>query len=412
MIRKVKTILRDWWDREWNFSRPYERLYLLIIAVGVVYTFLEIFLKFGNPGVKFGIEDIIPFLRDQISYNAPDLVKRYFPYVWAIVALSCYSFRVYMIIASYFSSMKAFNPQNFQRDLVVYLSAGLMALASVFLLFRLIGFIFWLSGHDYMTGVHLVQIFIEKCRLFVNAYVPTIVNLPYPVALLSILMGLTLSSLSGYLVHWLTHQSRFLWLTTHRPHHLPEMLHPLGAPLAFNFDFLLVIPSLIFNVLFTKLFYADSLILETTIILIFYYHFEIYNHMATHYDISFRNKLVRFFCDITGSGIYHYMHHTSEEGKDAVNLGGGMFLIWDRIFGTYAQPPAIKPNTGLTNNPTVIMNPFRVNFSGFAQLWYELKHNRDFKTRWRIIFGSIWYIPPHTKEYLITGYPSKKKNPA
>lgn len=408
MIRSVKNRLQKWWNDDWTIERPVRRLHLLIIAVALVYAFMEIFMKFGNPGVKFGLEDFIPLLRQQISYKAPAVVKTYFPYLWVAVAVSCFSFRVYMMAATYFAAMKHFEPAKFQRDVLVYLSAALMAIAVTFLLFRTIGFLFWISGHDFATGVHLVQRLVDICTSFVDRHIPTLIALPYPLALLMVLLGFTISSLGGYFVHWLTHQSRLLWLTTHRPHHMPEMLHPLGAPLAFNFDFLLVIPSLIFNVFFAKLFFADALLLETTLVLLFYYHFEIYNHAATHYEVSYHNKLVRFFCDISGSGIYHYMHHTSEEGKDAVNLGGGAFLLWDRIFGTYTQPPAIKPVTGLTNNPTVIMNPLRVNFSGFAQLWYELKHNKELKTRWLILFGSIWYKPPYTKEYLITGYPEKE----
>jgi hypothetical protein len=83
-----------------------------------------------------------------------------------------------------------------------------------------------------------------------------------------------------------------------------------------------------------------------------------------------------------------------------VNLGGGPFLIWDRLFGTYRKPYAEPPPLGLTNQPEIIWNPFRISFSGFAQMWYEWKHNKDWVVRFKIIFGSIWYKPPITKDYL------------
>jgi sterol desaturase/sphingolipid hydroxylase (fatty acid hydroxylase superfamily) len=355
----------------------------------------------GNPGVQFGIQDFIPFLRNQVAYQAPEWVKTFFPYIWIVVAVSCYGFRVFIIIYSYFASQKMYGATTFQRDFLVYLTAAVMAIAAVFVLFRVIGVLFWLSGGLYSNGINLMSIVVQNCSLMVQTHVPTLVELPYSMALVMVLMGLTLSSLAGYFVHWLSHQSRFLWLITHRPHHVPEILHPIGAPLAFNFDFLLVFPALIFNVLFTKLFFVEPLILETTIVLIFYYNFEIFNHSASHYEFAYRNKFVRFFSDISGNGVYHYMHHTSEEGKDAVNLGGGFLLLWDRLFGTFVQPTEIKPKTGLTNNPKIRMNPFRINFSGFAQLGYELKYNKDWLIRLRIIFGSIWYKPPFTKDYLV-----------
>jgi sterol desaturase/sphingolipid hydroxylase (fatty acid hydroxylase superfamily) len=136
-------------------------------------------------------------------------------------------------------------------------------------------------------------------------------------------------------------------------------------------------------------------------ILIFYYHFEIYNHLATHYHIAYKNKFVRFFSELTGSGIYHYTHHTSEPGKLTVNLGGGLFMFWDRIFGTFEAPPETPPKTGLTGNPDVHMNPWRITFSGFAQVAYELKHNKSWSTRIKILFGDVYYKPPLTKEFLI-----------
>lgn len=407
-MQTIRTRLRNYWDADWSAFSPSKKMYGIVIVVAFVYPFTELFMKTGNPGLKFGLDDLIALLRGQVSYQAPAVVKTVFPYVWILVVLSCYLFRVYMIISSYFISLKVFDRHKFQREFWTYLSSAVVVFASTFLFFRLVGLIALLFGHPFESGVKSVELAVNAIQHFINTHVPTLVELPYPLALLSILLGLSLSSLGAYFVHWLTHQSRFLWLTVHRPHHMPEILHPIGAPLAFNFDFLLVLPGLVFNVFFAKLFYSGSLLLETTLVLTFYYHFEIFNHLPTHYHFAYTNKIVRFFSDLTGSGIYHYMHHTSEKGRETVNLGGGIFMLWDRIFGTFIMPGEEPPVTGLSGNPQTVMNPLRITFSGFAQILYELKHNRDFKTRWRILFGGVFYKPPVSKEYLILAYPAEK----
>jgi hypothetical protein len=54
--------------------------------------------------------------------------------------------------------------------------------------------------------------------------------------------------------------------------------------------------------------------------------------------------------------------------------------------------------------PTMKLNPFRIIFSGLAQMVYELRMNRDWLTRMKIIFGGIYYVPPITKDFLVIGY--------
>jgi sterol desaturase/sphingolipid hydroxylase (fatty acid hydroxylase superfamily) len=401
MLSAFNRRLREEWDREYEPAGKRSYFIILIIGIAFTYTFLELFWHIGNPGAPVGIREFISLLRGQVSYEAPALIKSIFPYVWIAVVFSCYSFRVYMIITSYFISVKKFGKARFQRDIWVYILSVAGVIIATVLLFRIIGLIFYLSGKGFHNGIYIIEHGAAAFTRFIDSNIPTLVELPYPLAVLMIFAGITLGALGGYFIHWLTHYSRVLWLTVHRPHHMPEILYPVGIPLAFNFDFVLVLPGLLFNVVFTKFFYTGPLILENSLILVFYYHFEIYNHLATHYHIAYKNKVVRFFSDLTGSGIYHYMHHTAEPGKLTVNLGGGLFMFWDRLFGTFEMPGPEPPKTGLTGNPKVRMNPWRVTFSGFAQIGYELKQNKGWKERWMILFGDVYYKPPVTKEYLI-----------
>lgn len=401
MLQHIKTIL---WDKEWEFNKAPSYLILFVFLGAVGYTSMELFFHMGNPGAPVGLREFMAIIKGTVSYEAPEIVKLYFPYLWIFLIASCLIFRVTMMIIAYYKSLEIYDNKKFLTEASLYIVSVAAVVVATVLFFRIIGLVFWTLGYGFLSGVNIIEHIVDSVKHFSSTHIPTLINLPYPVALIFLAIGFNLSSLGGYFIHWLTHRSRFLWLTLHRPHHMPEILHPIGIPLAFNFDFLLAFPSLLFNVLMAKLYYQGNLILESTLVLIFFYHFEIFNHLSTHYHIAFHNKFVRFFSEITGNGIYHYMHHTSEEGKEIVNLGGGLFLMWDRLFKTFEQPLSKPPKTGLTNNPKFLKNPLRVTFSGFAQIWYELKHNASWKTKFKILFGEVYYMPPISKEYLITGY--------
>jgi hypothetical protein len=142
MITSIKKRLRHWWEVDWNISRPSAHFYLLVVVIAFGYTFMELFLKIGNPGLKIGISDFIRLLQGQISYEAPAIVKQLFPYMWIAGVLSCYIFRVYLIISSYFISMRMFDRQKFQRDFLVYIFSVVLVVAATVLLFRIIGLIY------------------------------------------------------------------------------------------------------------------------------------------------------------------------------------------------------------------------------------------------------------------------------
>ena len=57
-------------------------------------------------------------------------------------------------------------------------------------------------------------------------------------------------------------------------------------------------------------------------------------------------------------------------------------------------------HVGWTDNPEVYYNPIRVVFGGPARIGYELRHNRGFGMRMKILFGSVMWNPPMTIDYL------------
>jgi sterol desaturase/sphingolipid hydroxylase (fatty acid hydroxylase superfamily) len=174
-------------------------------------------------------------------------------------------------------------------------------------------------------------------------------------------------------------------------------------------EFFSNLPSALLGAVCTKLFSYEPLIFDTIFLSFISILIEKFNHSTVFYDFAYSFKPVRWLSAYFGGGVYHYVHHSAAPGDEVVNVGGGPFLFWDRVFGTYRIPPAEKPPVGLTNNPEIRLNPFAIVISGWQQIGYELRMNKDWLTRFKIIFGDIYYKPPVTKDFLILGYKGEKE---
>lgn len=240
---------------------------------------------------------------------------------------------------------------------------------------------------------------------FYNAHIPTYVKLPY---IFAILATIILTDLPIYITHYMVHWSRFLWLVVHRSHHSREYLHPFGSGPVFAFGFLIAVPFFFVKLAVSKMIYTEPLIVELLIIQIVFFVTEKFNHSTAFYEYAFKNKFVYGIFTFLGNGPYHMTHHSAKEGEEIVNLANSGFNFWDRLFGTFQQPDKVCPPLGLTHQPKIKLNPFRLYFGGLLTILYELKHNKA-KYWFKIIFGSVYFTPPITCDFLIEGYPEGKK---
>lgn len=241
---------------------------------------------------------------------------------------------------------------------------------------------------------------------FYDKNIPTIVKMPYVVALF---LTIILADLPTYIFHYACHWSRFMWLVMHRSHHSAEYLHNGGQGPVYGFIFLLFIPMFFVKLTISKFIYTEPLVVELIIFQIVLFVTEKFNHSSAFYDLANKNKVLSFIFRFLGNGPYHIQHHSAKEGEDIVNIANVFFNFWDRFFGTYKEPDKHHPPVGLTNQPKIKMNPFRLYFGGVMTILYELKHN-SIKHWFKIIFGSVYYVPPNTKEYLIESYPKEVKH--
>lgn len=286
---------------------------------------------------------------------------------------------------------------------VLYNAAMLLGIMGVFVVFGLVA---KLAGFSFVEGYQLVKTLVATADALAHTYVPTLIELPPFVAVICIY---TLSGFFHYWLHRLAHQFRLLWLLLHRPHHMPDtLMEPLttGVVVAFPFGFLVMFPYVLLFGACSKLFSAEPLFFE---ILVFNMVVNIPNisaHSTALYHIGFRHKWIGFLGHLFGGAQYHYVHHAShpvysKSNTNLVNIGAGPFMLWDRLFGTYVTPPERRPEIGLTGQPALYRNPVRLLLAGVMQILYELKENRDWSTRLRIIFGSSDYTPPFSRDFAL-----------
>lgn len=318
------------------------------------------------------------------------------PAVWMVALIVTFVVRLRVSVVGYFIGGDPADRRIFRQNLMVYAPAAGLHLLIIVLGLGVVT-LFGLGASAF--GIIGAGGFYGAIVTWIDHHVPTLVELPaMPWALL---FGWTLYSFTSWFVHWLGHRSRFLWHVCHAPHHMPEFLHPLGVPLGFGFDFLVWLPRTLCTAILTKLFATEPLLFESGIVALLAYCLEIFNHSSAHYDTARRSPALHFLANLFGGhGAYHYLHHSSAREHQMANLGGGAFLLWDRLFGTFAEPPLERPVIGLTGNPEIYLNPLRVVFGGLARIAYEWRANSSWRTRLLILFGPIEYMPPLTRDFV------------
>jgi sterol desaturase/sphingolipid hydroxylase (fatty acid hydroxylase superfamily) len=257
-----------------------------------------------------------------------------------------------------------------------------------------------LAGHGFFFGFSLVRHYTEWCGALV-ARMPTVVNLPGPLALVA---TIALGDLFQYWFHRLGHTWRPFWLLWHRPHHLNTYLTiPTTQPVfaAFPLFFILSVPFLLGVGVCAKLFHSEAMIGEALLLRMLGQIVLIGSHNTALYSTFWRSRPLRVLSAFFGEGPYHYMHHSALPGHSLINLGGPLFMLWDRVFGTYVSPSETQPPVGLQGSPRLHLNPLRLGLAGLWQLGYELRHNRGIVTRLRVLFGSSNFAPAQSRDYVL-----------
>jgi sterol desaturase/sphingolipid hydroxylase (fatty acid hydroxylase superfamily) len=95
---------------------------------------------------------------------------------------------------------------------------------------------------------------------------------------------------------------------------------------------------------------------------------------------------------------HHRVHHASDPDYLDKNYAG-ILIVWDRIFGTYAEETR-RPTYGLTTNIDSF-NPFRLQYHEYAAILRDVRSSR----RWRDALGYV-FAPPGWRPAAATPAPA------
>lgn len=407
ILKYMRQLLNRIWNFEFSKLKPskvhYGLLFIAVLIIGAGYPLVEVFGGIGNAAGDFNLYKYWQTISsgNYFSFRDKSLADS-FPHLWLLLASFCVLMRITVIVRSYFLSNKALGELEFERMFLRGLSSFMVGSGTGLLIILVLALLAQRAGLAIDWTGNPIGYAVNSLSHWVDKHVPSILKLDN--YWLALVLTIFLKDLPGYFIHWLSHRSRFFWLVTHRSHHVMEFLYPIANPPAFSFDFLLSIPSGLVAIAVSKLIYTQPLVMEMVLWSTAAYCFEIFNHSIVHYPFCYNNPVIRNFCRFFGGGgVYHLVHHSAYEQDQNVNFGGSPFMFWDRIFGTYRKPYAHTPPVGLTDQPKIKWNPMRIIYGGIAQLWYEWQMNRNWRTRLNILIGDVYYKPPVTKDFLLTG---------
>jgi sterol desaturase/sphingolipid hydroxylase (fatty acid hydroxylase superfamily) len=173
-----------------------------------------------------------------------------------------------------------------------------------------------------------------------------------------------------YWLHYLEHHSRFFW-AVHVTHHSSE-----------NFNLTVGFRSSVFQPLYRFVFFIPLAWLgfRASDIMVMYSATQIFGILAHTQFVGKLGLLETFFATPSN----HRVHHASNVKYLDKNLGM-VFMIWDKIFGTY-QHEDEPVQYGLTKQPH-FQYPADLLFHEWKDIWQDIRQDISWKDRLFYIFG-------------------------
>jgi sterol desaturase/sphingolipid hydroxylase (fatty acid hydroxylase superfamily) len=379
--RPLTAVLGEWfWDRDLRFPRsgPLAVVALLVSGAALV-------LELGVHGAGFSIPDALAAREVTIFYNVKALALSLLgsslakALIWASVARIVFAIGVSVADMVFYEKLTG---RKFDWEAMV----NMTIVNLIFLLTLLSTFMNpWIQGA------------LNRYEQLM-AHVPTIVHLNGVVA---VVLACLIGDFCYYWSHRWSHKIRFFWNLGHVNHHRSRNLTQLTQvvdPQSFLLDVaggkafvLLLLPPL------TKLFSLD--LVNGGWALVVLIAFDIWldpAHSPVLYHAEMKSRVLRALRYVFVTPGVHFTHHSREQRfnlSDGCNFGARL-TIWDRLFGTYAEPPPYIPEAGLFSDTATYCNtPLRFIFHPYLRMYRELRAN---KLRYwpAIVFGSTSWDPP------------------
>jgi len=391
--------LKQVWNREVKPSEKYRKVFTFsMFSYAIMATYYGVMPLFGEiRRLDENLQGENGFFAQLLSYEV--LLPLF------VIAVGCHYF---LTVASYTHQKKVFG-DHMPMEHAAYQLSNLLLLASTAVMIivpaTILALVYNWSIDDAGNWLGALESFMVSLPGQLDK-IPTLIHFPPLVAFLT---ATIMSGFGAYWWHRLGHSWRPMWMLIHRPHHIPQRISQLTSVFTDDVGIGLLTKRIsipVVQAVIAKLFTHDSTtIIEITAVwtllgFAFRYALEPISHSIIFYDWAVRHKWIKLGCFAFFSGPYHLMHHSDKKEHQVVNVSFTPFYVWDIIFGTFVKPTKERPNTGLTHSPDIYMNPFRIIFSGWMEMFMEFKHNKGWKDKFLILFGSTRYIPPIRFNYL------------
>lgn len=193
-------------------------------------------------------------------------------------------------------------------------------------------------------------------------------------------LALLAADFTYYWMHRLEHQHRILW-ASHSVHHSSEDYNlTVGFRLSIVegfFEWAFLIPMILIG--------FNPFQAIVALVLVAQYQ---------HWVHTERVHKLGWLDEIFNTPSVHRVHHGSNRKYLDKNYGG-ILMIWDKLFGTFAREDE-KVVYGLTRNIHT-NNPIKITFTEFGLIWRDVKQCRTWGDRFRIIFGGLSWRPDYFK---------------
>lgn len=184
------------------------------------------------------------------------------------------------------------------------------------------------------------------------------------------LFVILLVDLVWYLYHRASHRVRIMW-AGHQAHHNSQYFNLTTAVRQkWNpwFELLFWVPLPLLGIPPWLIFFTFSI----NLIFQFFVHTERIGLLPRPIELVFNTPS------------HHRVHHASD--KDYLDKNyAGILIIWDRMFGTYAEE-TFRPTYGLTKNYDTA-NPFRLQYHEYAAMWADLRRADGLREKVAVAFG-------------------------
>jgi sterol desaturase/sphingolipid hydroxylase (fatty acid hydroxylase superfamily) len=179
--------------------------------------------------------------------------------------------------------------------------------------------------------------------------------------------------LAYYWMHRLSHEVRWLW-ASHVVHHTPEHIHlasafRLGATELLSGTWLFYVPLYFLGL--------NPFAVAGMLALNLFYQFWL------HTDIIGRLGPLEW---IFNTPAHHRVHHASN-GEYLDRNYGGILIIWDRLFGTFAEELPEAPIVYGLVHPIGSLNPLTLTFHEWVAMARDLWRARSWSERLTQLFG-------------------------